>query len=256
MSFGSRGRLFVWSVRDAVCANEPPGRAAQKLVRRHNNVHDQCASESVLSLVTESSASSWTRPPRREAGPAAGRELLGATRATRARGATLPQQKSVHRRRRRFRAAARAAATSKSGRDAVAAPRRRDQHPRPRAAALRRSPRATTKRRPIRRSTRPRAAAAPRGNASRRHKMCLGPAVGRRRRRGHGPELLRVPDVHGSRRARLAPQRPSGRTTGPNDRTQWPPSTRRSTLLHHSVRLALARLPGEGGRGASRRFRP
>ena len=100
-----------------------------------------------------------------------------------ARGATLPQQKSVHRRRRRFKAATRAVATSKSGRDAVAAPRRHDQHPRPRAAALRRSPRATTKRRPIRRSTRPRAAAAPRGNASRRHKTCVGPAVGRRRRR-------------------------------------------------------------------------
>ena len=33
-----------------------------------------------------------------------------------------------------------------------------------------------------------------------------------------GPELLRVPDVHGRRRARLAPQRPSGRTTGRSGR--------------------------------------
>ena len=52
-----------------------------------------------------------------------------------------------------------------------------------RAAALRRSPRSTTERCPIRRATCPRAAAAPRGNASRRHKTCVGPAVGRRRRR-------------------------------------------------------------------------
>ena len=188
MPTGSCGRFLFGRFATPSARTKPPGRAAQKLVRRPNKRTRQRASESTdlrtaLPVTEKHSASSWTRPPRREAGPAAGRELLGATRATRARGATLPQQKSVHRRRRQFRAAARAVATSKSGRDAVAAPRRRDQHPRPRAAALRRSPRATTKRRPIRRSTRPWAAAAPRGNASRRHKTCVGPAVGRRRRR-------------------------------------------------------------------------
>ena len=86
--------LFVWWFATPSARESRPS-GLQKLVRRHNNVHDQCASESVLSLVTESSASSWTRSPRREAGPAAGRELLGDARDTRARGATLPQQKSV-----------------------------------------------------------------------------------------------------------------------------------------------------------------
>ena len=36
MSIGSGGRFLFWPVRDAVCANKPPGRAAQKLVTRHN----------------------------------------------------------------------------------------------------------------------------------------------------------------------------------------------------------------------------
>ena len=36
MSIRKLRPLFVWPVRDAVCANKPPGRAAQKLVRRHN----------------------------------------------------------------------------------------------------------------------------------------------------------------------------------------------------------------------------
>ena len=181
MSIQARAAAYFVVVRDAVCERKSPGRAAQKLVRRHNNVHDQCASESVLSL----RAARRRGRGRRGARPA---QLLGASCwARRVRHEHAAQRflnRSPCRRRRRFRAAARAVATSKSGRDAVAAPRRRDQHPRPRAAALRRSPRATTKRRPIRRSTRPRAAAAPRGNASRRHKTCVGPATGRRRRRG------------------------------------------------------------------------
>ena len=201
-----------------------------------------------LPVTEKHSASSWTRPPRREADPAAGRELLGATRATRARGATLPQQKSVHRRRRRFRAATRAVATSKSGRDAVAAPRRRDQHPRSRGSASAESARYHKKM-----SNSSLDAPAGRRSAAGRRSRHDTTCVRRRRRRGHGPELLRVPDVHGSRCARLAPQWPSGRTTGRSGRRR---STRRSKLLHHSVRLALARLPGEGGRGASRRFRP
>ena len=36
MSIRKLRPLFVWPVRDAVCARKPPGRAAQKLVRRHN----------------------------------------------------------------------------------------------------------------------------------------------------------------------------------------------------------------------------
>ena len=36
MSIGSGGRFLVWPVRDAVCENKLPGRAARKLVRRHN----------------------------------------------------------------------------------------------------------------------------------------------------------------------------------------------------------------------------
>ena len=186
MPTGSCGRFLFGRFATPSARTKPPGRAAQKLVRRPNKrtqplrVGEHC---STALPVTESTARRRGRG-RRGARPA---QLLGAScwarRAQHEHAAQHFLNRSPCRRRRRFRAAARAAATSKSGRDAVAAPRRRDQHPRPRAAALRRSPRATTKRRPIRRSTRPRAAAAPRGNASRRHKTCVGPAVGRRRRR-------------------------------------------------------------------------
>ena len=82
-----------------------------------------------------------------------------------------------------------------------------------RAAALRRSPRSTTERCPIRRSTRPRAAAAPRADALATIRRVSDPRFVDADVEGTDPSL-RVPDVHGSRRARLAPQRPSGRTTG------------------------------------------
>ena len=222
MPTGSCGRFLFGRFATPSARTKPPGRAAQKLVRRPNKRTRQRASESTdlrtaLPVTEKHSASSWTRPPRREADPAAGRELLGATRATRARGATLPQQKSVHRRRRRFRAATRAVATSKSGRDAVAAPRRHDQHPRSRGSASAESARYHKK---MSNSSldAPAGRRSAAGRCSRHDKMYVGPAVRRHGRRGHGPELLRVPDVRGPRRARLAPQRPSGRTTGRSGR--------------------------------------
>ena len=90
MPTGSCGRFLFGRFATPSARTKPPGRAAQKLVRRPNKRTRQRASESTdlrtaLPVTEKHSASSWTRPPRREAGPAAGRELLGATRATRAR---------------------------------------------------------------------------------------------------------------------------------------------------------------------------
>ena len=100
MPTGSCGRFLFGRFATPSARTKPPGRAAQKLVRRPNKRTRQRASESTdlrtaLPVTEKHSATSWTRPPRREAGPAAGRELLGDARDTRARGATLPQQKSV-----------------------------------------------------------------------------------------------------------------------------------------------------------------
>jgi hypothetical protein len=119
--------FFVWPVRDAVCAIKPPGRAAQKLVTRHktrtrpvrvgDHRFEDCSP--CLELRAEPSTTSSTRPPH-EAGPGC--------RARRARhtahGAALTQQVRVNAVADAAAARAKqAVATSKGGRDVVAAPR-------------------------------------------------------------------------------------------------------------------------------------
>ena len=153
---------------------------------------------------------------RRGARPA---QLLGASCwARRARHEHAAQRflnRSPCRRRRRFRAAARAkqgVATSKSGRDTVAAPRCSDQHPHSRGSA---SAESTLYDRKMSNSAldAPAGRRSAAGRCSRHNKTCVGPRFVDADVEGTDPSL-RVPDVHGSRRARLAPQRPSGRTTG------------------------------------------
>ena len=137
----------------------------------------------LLSLVTESSVTSWTRPPRREADPAAGRELPGDARDTRP-----TEQRFLNR---------------SPCTDAVA-----DSEPPPEPRARARADATPSPRRVAAISTRARAqqrfggvralpqkdvqfgARRARGlpqhrvlTLPRRHKTCVGPAVGRRRRR-------------------------------------------------------------------------
>ena len=157
---------------------------------------------------SQPSATSTPRPPPHEAGPS-----RRARHARRARGAASSTSPRRHRRRCRRRQS-QAGCGHEQGRTrrAVAAPLAAiSTHTR--AAALRRSPPSTAERCPIRRSTHPRAAAAPRANALSTIRRVSDPRFVDTDDEG-GPELLRVPDVHGRRRARLAPQRPSGRTTG------------------------------------------
>ena len=127
MPTGSCGRFLFGRFATPSARTKPPGRAAQKLVRRPNKRTRQCALESIdlrtappaSELRAEPSTTSSTRPPH-EAGPGC--------RARRARhmahGAAFPHQVRVNA---AVDAAAagtkQAVATSKGGRDVVAAPR-------------------------------------------------------------------------------------------------------------------------------------
>ena len=220
MPTGSCGRFLFGRFATPSARTKPPGRAAQKLVRRPNKRTRQCALESIdlrtappaSELRAEPSTTSTPRPPPHEAGPS-----RRARHARRARGAASSTSPRRHRRRlppppepSRVWPRARADATPSPHHVAAISTHTR-------AAALRRSPRSTTERCPIRRSTHPRAAAAPRANALSTIRRASAPPFVDADDEG-GPELLRVPDVHGRRRARLAPQRPSGRMTGRSGR--------------------------------------
>ena len=127
MPTGSCGRFLFGRFATPSARTKPPGRAAQKLVRRPNKRTRQCALESIdlrtappaSELRAEPSTTSSTRPPH-EAGPGC--------RARRARhmahGAAFPHQVRVNA---AVDAAAagtkQAVATSKGGRDVVAVPR-------------------------------------------------------------------------------------------------------------------------------------
>ena len=243
---------FCLVVRDAVCARNSPGRAAQKLVRRHNkrtqplrvgeHRFEDCSPSSLRAARRRGrgrrgarptrllGASCWARRARHEH---AAQHFLNRSPCTDAVADSEPPPEPWPR--------ARADATPSPRRVATISTHAR-------AAALRRSPRATTKRCPIRRSTRPRAAAAPRADALATIRCTSDPQFVDTDVEGTDPSFCVYPTF-------AAPDaldwHPSGPRAERPDAVAAVDATFNATA---SQRSARTRAPaGEGGRGASRR---